>query len=101
MQMQLPSAALAWFATIATSSGYTAHQPAHTSRQCGAVDSSFYLTGVPADGSATYPIYTAIVSRGVQTLSSATSYSDQWTYNTYDIGLMLPETDLRLKLTLP
>lgn len=40
------------------------------------------MTGVPANGSATYPIFTAVVSRGVPTLSGATSYSDQWTYNT-------------------
>lgn len=42
----------------------------------------FYLTGVPSDGSSTYPLAPAIVSRGVQTLSSATAYTAQWTYNT-------------------
>lgn len=58
-----------------------AHQD-HVIRDCEPVTGPFYLTGVPANGSATYPIFTALESRGVQTLSSATSYSDQWTYNT-------------------
>lgn len=58
-----------------------AHQ-AHVFRDCTPVTGPFYLTSVPTDGSATYPIFTAVESRGVQVLSSATSYFDQWTYNT-------------------
>lgn len=75
----LSAVRLRWLAGVA--SCYAAPQPAPTIRQCIPVDESFFLTGVPADGSATYPIFTATVSRGVQTLSSATSYFDQWTYN--------------------
>lgn len=49
---------------------------------CGPVERLFYLTGVPSNGSATYPLAPAIVSRGAHTLSSATDYTAQWSYNT-------------------
>lgn len=76
-----PSLLSAAMASTAFAIGALAH-PGHTIRDCEPVAGSFYLTGVPADGSATYPIYTALESRGVQVLSSASSYFDQWTYNT-------------------
>lgn len=75
-----PFVSAAMASTVFTSGG-VAHQ-GHTSRDCEPVTGSFYLTVVPSDGSATYPVYTALESRGVQVLSSASSYFDQWTYNT-------------------
>lgn len=79
------------FVSAATAStvfaiGGLAHK-GHTARDCEPVVGSFYLTVVPSNGSATYPIYTALESRGVQVLSSASSYFDQWTYNTYKFPL--------------
>ncbi|ROV97389.1 hypothetical protein VMCG_06864 [Cytospora schulzeri] len=42
----------------------------------------FYLTVVPGDGSDTYPVTIATVSRGAQILSSALEYDQEFTYNT-------------------
>lgn len=75
----LSSARVAFVWAIAASTAATAIV---SNDSCAPPDGSFYLTGVPADGSATYPIFTATVSRGAMSLSSATSYTDQWTYNT-------------------
>lgn len=66
-------------------------------QDCEQVTGSFYLTGVPANSSTTFPIFTALESRGVRTLSSATSYFDQWTYNRSiqrHISHMLKEFDI-------
>lgn len=45
------------------------------------VEGPFYLTVVPADGSASYPATIAEVSRGALILSSAPSYRQQWTFD--------------------
>lgn len=42
----------------------------------------FYLTVVPEDGSDTYPVTVATVSRGAQILSSALEYDQEFTFNT-------------------
>ncbi|KAJ4397381.1 hypothetical protein N0V93_001606 [Gnomoniopsis smithogilvyi] len=89
-QFRLVSAALVWTCFPAYGQAYQSH----VVRDCEPVTGPFYLTGVPANGSATYPIYTALESRGVQTLSSATSYSDQWTYNTTDNRIYIAGTTI-------
>ncbi|RYP44298.1 hypothetical protein DL768_009227 [Monosporascus sp. mg162] len=56
---------------------------APTDRQCptGPITGPFYITIVPADGSAAYPGDVQTVSRGVDILSSAFSYRHQFTFN--------------------
>lgn len=71
--------ALAWVFTPAYALTHSDHEAVPS---CGPVDRLFYLTGVPSNGSATYPLAPAIVSRGAHTLSSATDYTAQWSYNT-------------------
>lgn len=65
----------------ASFAGWTDARPARSVRSCQNITGPFYLTVVPSNGSATYPVYTATVSRGVEVLSSAQSYTDQYTYN--------------------
>lgn len=85
-------AVMAWAVFAALGWAYQSHE----ARDCEPVNGPFYLTGVPANGSATYPIFTAVESRGVQTLSSATSYFDQWTYNT-SVQIRTPRRRKRLQ----
>lgn len=72
-------------AAFAALTGYTAAYPTSTARDCGPdLTAPFYLTAVPINGTTTYPVFTAVVSRGIPVLSTSTSYFDQWTYNKYD-----------------
>lgn len=53
-----------------------------TARALATLTGPFYLTVVPEDGSDTYPVTIATVSRGAQILSSALEYDQEFTFNT-------------------
>ena len=46
-----------------------------------ALSDQFYLTVVPEDGSNSYPVSIAVVSRAALILSSALEYKAQFTFN--------------------
>lgn len=48
-----------------------------------ALSDQFYLTVIPEDGSNSYPVSIAVVSRAALILSSALEYNAQFTFNEY------------------